>query len=90
MMTVFYLRAVAFLGSWIGRGVLVASVLSAGFVWRQMDKAALKQQGRVEVVLESKAAGAEKNAKSEKIRKEAAKPGAAKRLQSDPLTCVDC
>jgi hypothetical protein len=69
-----------------GAGAVVLIGMSACLV----RDARLKETGRQEVVSASKAAGAEANVKSEQARKEAAKPGAARRLQSDRRTCVDC
>jgi hypothetical protein len=57
---------------------------------RVWDVSTQQAKGAVKVVEASKKAGAEANVKSEQARKEAAKPGAARRLQSDRRTCVDC
>jgi hypothetical protein len=80
----------ALLAGWPARLGVIAAAVVALVGLRVWDVSTQQAKGAVKVVEASKKAGAEANVKSEQARKEAAKPGAAKRLQSDPRTCVDC
>lgn len=82
------------LSSWVaprlfklaGAGVVAVVGVSACMV----RDAGIKQSGRMEVVQESKKAGAKANAKNEQVRAAARAPGAADRLRADRATCRDC
>lgn len=75
------------------RGALVAA-FGVMFVAWQFDRTAVawrsKKQGAAELVTVSKEAGAKANAKNEKVRADAKRPGAADRLLNDKATCRDC
>ena len=73
------------IGSWVGR--VVAGVL-VGFVALQVNNAVQRSKGAATVVAESKEKAKDANAKSEKARADARKPGAADRLLRD--ACRDC
>jgi hypothetical protein len=70
----------------VGSGLVAVIGVSACMV----RDSRLKEAGKTEVVQASKAAGAEANAKSEKVRRAAREPGAADRLRKDRATCPDC
>lgn len=67
-----------------GAGVIAVMGVSACM----LRDNSLRNQGKAEVVQESKAAGAEANAKNKEVRAAARKPGAADRLLKD--SCRDC
>lgn len=49
-----------------------------------------RQEGRQEVVSASLEAGRQANVKNEKVRRNAAAPGAFERMLKDGATCRDC
>ena len=73
------------IGSWVGR--VVAGVV-VGFVAVQVKKAVQRSKGAAIVVAESKEKAKVANAKNEKVRDNARRPGAAERLLKND--CRDC
>jgi hypothetical protein len=67
-----------------GAGVIAVIGVSSCLV----RDAHLRQEGKQEIVQASKEAGAQANAANEKVRADAAKPGAAERLRRE--ACRDC
>ena len=69
--------------------VIVAGCLALGGL-RAWDISNQRAKGAAVVIDASKQAGAEANAKSEKVRRAAREPGAVDRLRKDRATCGDC
>ncbi len=84
------IQIAAWLGTLWGRVALGAGVVGVLVGLRVWDVSTQQAKGAVKVVEASKKAGAEANAKNEKVRAVAREPGAAERLRKDRATCRDC
>lgn len=81
---------IEYFGTITGRLVLGAGIVASLVALRAWDVSHQRGVGRQQVVATSKKEGAKANAKSAQVRSDAAKPGAARRLLSDPAVCRDC
>lgn len=80
----------SYLIGWRAKAAVIAAGVVALIGLRAWDISNQRAKGAAIVVEASKAAGAEANAKSEKVRLRAREPGAADRLRKDRATCPDC
>jgi len=80
----------SYLIGWRAKVAVIAAGVVALVGLRAWDISNQRAKGAAVVVEASKQAGAEANAKSDKVRAAARAPGALDRLRKDRATCSDC